>query len=343
LLGADREVANVAQGRRDGEEREHLWAVVLAAGNGSRVSALTSDSAGAAVPKQYCTFGRPTCMLRWALDRAASVVPRERVLTIVAEEHRRFWDGELKDLPPGNVVVQPRNRGTAAGILLPFLEILLRRDARGRVLVLPSDHYVADESVLRRAVREALGLPRRADSRLVVLGMTPTGDDPEYGWILPAPARGGAVHDVAGFVEKPDSPTARDLVAAGALLNTLMFVADGSALLRIYEEALPGLLHAFLRLLRDDVDGRALEGFYETLPVCDFSREVLERSPHRLSVLPVPDCGWSDLGTPARIRTFLGRRRRPSRPARKAPPTLAPHPRPMRPRGRLIGAGEVTP
>lgn len=331
------------RGRRGGEGREHLWAVVLAGGNGSRVSGLTSGPAGVAAPKQYCTFGRATCMLRWALDRAATVVPRERVLTIVAEEHRRFWDGELKDLPPGNVVVQPRNRGTAAGILLPFLEILLHRDPRGRVLVLPSDHYVADEPVLRRALREALGVPRTPDGRLVVLGMTPTADDPEYGWIVPASARGGALRDVAGFVEKPDAQTARDLVGSGALLNTLMFVADGRALLPIYEETLPRLLHPFLRLLREDVDGRALAGLYETLPVSDFSREVLERSPHRLSVLPVPDCGWSDLGTPERIQTFLDGPRRASRPGRKATPVASRPPRPMRPRGRLIAAGEVTP
>ncbi len=303
ISGAPRTAATRIMGD---QEREHLWAVVLAAGNGSRVSGLTSSPAGVALPKQYCRFGRATCMLRWALDRAATVVPRERVLTVVAEEHRAFWDGELKDLPPGNVIVQPRNRGTAAGILLPVLEVLLRRDSRSRVLIMPSDHYVADEGVLRRALRKALGLPRRADGRLVVLGMAPTSDDPEYGWILPTPPRGGALREVAGFVEKPDSQTARDLAAAGALLNTMIFVADGSVLLRLYEEALPNLLHPFLRLLRDDVEARALEGFYEALPVSDFSREVLERSSRHLSVLPVPDCGWSDLGTPARIQTFLG-------------------------------------
>jgi mannose-1-phosphate guanylyltransferase len=307
------EIANGARAGQGDEEREHLWAVVLAAGNGSRVSGLTSGPAGVAVPKQYCRFGRATCMLRWALDRAATVLPRERVLTVVAEEHRAFWDSELTDLPPGNVIVQPRNRGTAAGILLPVLEVLLRRDSRSRVLIMPSDHYVTDEAVLRRALRKALGLPRRADGRLVVLGMTPTSDDPEYGWILPTPPRGGALREVAGFVEKPDSQTARDLAAAGALLNTMIFVADGSVLLRLYEEALPNLLHPFLRLLRDGVEARALEGFYETLPVSDFSREVLERSSRHLSVLPVPDCGWSDLGTPARIQSFLGRERRLSR------------------------------
>jgi mannose-1-phosphate guanylyltransferase len=332
----------VVRGRGDGEQ-EHLWAVVLAAGNGSRVSTLTSGPEGSPVPKQYCTFGQPTSMLRWALERAAAVVPREHVTTVVAAEHRRFWESELADLPPANVVVQPRNRGTAAGILLPFLEVFLRRDPRARVLVMPSDHYVDDEWVLRRALLRALGLPGRPDSRLVVLGMTPTGGDPEYGWILPAPGRGGFLRDVAGFAEKPDSQRAQDLMSAGALLNTLMFVADGSALLRIYEEALPVLLHPFLRLLRDGVDARALDGFYETLSVSDFSRDVLERCPGRLALVPVPDCGWSDLGTPARIQAFLGRRRRPRRGNGRAPRSVVRPARTTRPRGQLIGPGEVAP
>jgi hypothetical protein len=46
------------------------WAVVLAGGDGDRVSALTRDADGRVVPKQYwCCGGRPP-MVRWALARA---------------------------------------------------------------------------------------------------------------------------------------------------------------------------------------------------------------------------------------------------------------------------------
>jgi hypothetical protein len=39
---------------------------------------------------------------------------------------------------------------------------------------------------------------------------------------------------------------------------------------------------------------------------CDLSREVLERRPEQLLVYPAPSaCGWSDLGTPARMGRFL--------------------------------------
>ena len=107
-----------------------LWAIILAAGDGSRVSALTTDAVGSVVPKQFCSFGGEKTMLRWALDRARSIVPAEHVVTVVAEQHARFWAGELAGVSPENVVVQPHNRGTAAGLLLPLLHVVRRCDAR---------------------------------------------------------------------------------------------------------------------------------------------------------------------------------------------------------------------
>lgn len=120
----------------------HLWAVVLAAGDGIRVRAWTKDPSGAPIPKQYCCFWGAKTMLGWALERATALVPPERVAVIVADQHRGFWQKELLGLPAENVVVQPRNRGTTAGVLLPVPQILLRRDPQARFLVLPSDHYV---------------------------------------------------------------------------------------------------------------------------------------------------------------------------------------------------------
>ncbi|MGH2570742.1 MAG: hypothetical protein ACRDGR_05930, partial [bacterium] len=48
-----------------------------------------------------------------------------------------------------------------------------------------------------------------------------------------------------------------------------------------------------------------LRDVYEAMPAVDFSGEVLQRVPSRLRVLPVPPCGWTDLGTPDRLRRCL--------------------------------------
>ena len=71
---------------------QNTWAIVLAAGEGTRLSTLTTDRAGVAVPKQYCSLLGGASLLEDALHRAAEVVPAEQVTTIVAQAHRRWWN-----------------------------------------------------------------------------------------------------------------------------------------------------------------------------------------------------------------------------------------------------------
>ena len=70
---------------------------------------------------------------------------------------------------------------------------------------------------------------------------------------------------------------------------------------------LPDVLGAFRQLAGSAQDGPASRLLYERLPSIDLSKDVLERATRFLSVVRVPPCGWSDLGTPERLRQFLER------------------------------------
>ena len=282
---------------------KHLYTIILAAGEGTRVRNLTKNADGLCVPKQYSVVDGHRTMLQSTLGRATRLVPDERVVVVVAEDHRRWWREDLDGLPPENIVVQPLNRGTAIGLLLPFLKVL-QRDPQARVLVLPSDHHVADEETLQRAISDALEAVDSDGSGIVLLGALPQEPDTEYGWIVP---RGtlDSVRGVVTFIEKPDIETARTLLERGALLNTLILVAAGRSLLHLYTTHLPLVLGELLTW-RDNamVPDRELAQLYTSLPSHDLSRDVLTRSCDELSVLPTSNCGWSDLGTPARLRLF---------------------------------------
>src|SRR5262249_46375911 len=136
-------------------DAKHGWAIVLAAGDGTRLRRLTTGRDGVTTPKQYCSLRGGKTLLDQAIERGARAVGRRRGVTVVAEQHRFWWSRSLSHSPAGGVVVQPRNRGTAPGILLPLLSIL-RRDPEARVLILPSDHFVEDESILGHASRQAM-------------------------------------------------------------------------------------------------------------------------------------------------------------------------------------------
>ena len=290
---------------------ENLWAVVLAGGEGTRVAALTRGNAKEAVPKQYRSFGRSEPMVRWAVRRAQSLVPPSRVVVVVTEGHREYWEPELTDLPPENIIVQPRNRGTAAGILLPVLEIFFRSRRTAELVFLPADHYVAAEGVLRESLVQAIQAARAEDRPVVLLGMSSEEPDTDLGWILPLP--GPERVRVAAFVEKPDAETAAELLRLGALASSFMLAAQASRLLELYATTLPNLLNAFVPVILDGSDPKALSALFDQIPRLDFSKDVLECCPGGLAVLSVPPCGWIDIGSPSRVERYA--RRCESRPA----------------------------
>jgi mannose-1-phosphate guanylyltransferase len=295
---------------------EGLWAVVLAGGEGG--AEVLRGRAPDVVTKQYQSFGPSEPMVRLAVRRALSLVPASRVVALVTESHRALWETQLADLPPENVIVQPRNRGTAAGILLPALDIFFRSKRMAELLFLPADHYVASEGVLREALLSAVRAARAKDRPAVLLGMAPEEPDADLGWILPLP--GPDRIRVAAFVEKPDVETASELLRLGALVNSFIFAAQASRLLELYAATLPDLLSSFVPVVLSGKDPGALGALYDRIPDLDFSKDLIESCPGGFSVLSVPACGWIDLGTPARVERYLGQ----GEPLHDRPP-LPPH------------------
>jgi len=74
------------------------------------------------------------------------------------------------------------------------------------------------------------------------------------------------------------------------------------------QRASPVLYHAF-RLIQMNLRGGctpgSLEHIYEVIPTVNFSSAICEPLAGRLSVLPVPDVGWSDWGTVGSILRTL--------------------------------------
>jgi len=285
----------------------NTWVVILAAGDGTRVRSMTFDRWGHEAPKQYCPIDNGRTLLQTTLERARRISGRERIVPIVASQHRQWWESELGQIPKANVVVQPRNRGTAAGLLLPALW-LSRRDADATVVTLPSDHHVEREEALEGALSRAIQAVNQSSEKIIILGVRPHSPDPEYGWVLPCEQCELLPCKVECFFEKPDVETAAGLLRDGALLNSFILVAKVGSLLSLYEAHLPHLRTSFERALgvgRPTWDEDVLDDLYESIPTLDFSRDVLESATEKLWVCPVQTCGWSDLGTPERLSDHL--------------------------------------
>jgi len=294
---------------------EHVWALVLAAGSGSRLRALTTKPCGTAVPKQFCSLHGHRSLLEDAIVRASDIVPPERICAIVAQQHQQWWSQTpgLKSLPSKNLIVQPRNRGTAIGILYSLLHILAR-DPKAKVLLLPADHYVRDEGIMQQALKAAVGRLEHEPKKPVLLGMEPDEIDPELGYILPAHADPIGGHTVARFVEKPSYSSAVEIVRAGGLWNAFIIAASAQALLDLFIPRYSLMVMEMQVIVKRHLNSAfpaggwpAVVELYERLPDLDFSRDVLEGKEEQLRVVKVPPCGWSDLGTPSRVSETLRR------------------------------------
>lgn len=299
------------------------WALVLAAGDGTRLSGLTTDANGRSVPKQFCSLAGNTSMLQDTLARAGRIAPPRRTVVVVARQHRSWWMDSLRDFAPDNVLVQPRNRGTGIGVLLPLLSIL-DRDPHANIVLLPSDHYVRNERVLRHSILQAVAQLSSREGGIVLLGITPDHFDAELGYIVPSGVPSGGVRPVRLFVEKPDPGLAPALLAQGAVWNSFIIAVRGQDLLNLYAERFPDVVMAMARAVRASRNGQdlALSSLYELLPAIDFSRHVIADATSRLRLVTVPYCGWSDLGTPARVAKCLKsipRQRRGRAPAIEQP------------------------
>jgi mannose-1-phosphate guanylyltransferase len=282
-----------------------LWAIVLAAGEGTRLASITGALDGSPVAKQFAHLGGDRTFLQRTMDRVAPLVPPERTVVVVAEHQRDLAAQQLGRYRGVKIVSQPANRGTGPGVLLPLTHVLAK-DPEARVVVLPSDHYLEREAPFVDAVRRALDASAGTPSGVVLVAAAARTPATDLGWIVCGNACGrpsARARRVARFSEKPDQAGAEALLERGALWNTLILAARGGALWSLLARHMPQTAQALARY-RDVVDepgaDAALKDIYTRVPAADLSRDILERA-DGLAVVTMADAGWSDCGTPERL------------------------------------------
>jgi mannose-1-phosphate guanylyltransferase len=292
-----------------GVTRGDPWAIVLAGGGGSRLRGCTVDSSGHHVPKQYCLVDGSRTLLQLAVARAKRFADPGHVMVVVSSQHREWWKPQLAGLiPSANIVAQPLSRGTTVGVLLPLMHVLAR-DPEAHLVLLPADHYFRAEERLTTSIRRGLEHTYREPSTLALIGVEPDVPTPDFGYIVPLTAGDtGGPREVASFVEKPPRGQARQLIAQGALWNTLILAARGQHLLLVIRNRFPHTVDAlrFATTRSEDPDhlAQALSAIFRSLTIADFSKDVLEPGNHSMVVVSAADVGWAELGTPTRVLRF---------------------------------------
>ena len=294
-----------------------LCGIVLAGGEGKRLRPFVHLLRKDLLPKQYVNFIGSRSMLEHTLNRAERLIPSERLFTVINEAHLGFPEvqRQIWKRPAQTLVVQPQNRETGPGLLLPLI-YLTKHYPNAVVAILPSDHFVLEEEKLMRYVHHAHQYVKDNPSRLVLLGIEPDREDSEYGYILPEKTLKGSpgLVPVSAFIEKPDPGKARDLILNGALWNTMIMVCRAETLLRLASEIAPNLyltFHKIYEAVGTPGEKDVLRETYQHLAPVNFSKDLLEpyvqTHPFSLLAIRVRDVLWSDWGTESRVMEVLRR------------------------------------
>lgn len=291
--------------------------IVLAAGEGKRLRPFVRRLRGKDLPKQFVNFIGTRSMLEHTVHRVETLLPADRLFTVVSHDHLRHpevWR-QISGFEWGNVILQPQNKETGPGILLPLVH-LYRRHPEAVVALFPSDHFILEEDLFMGHVDRAYRAVERDPSRMVLLGIEPDKPEPEYGYILPVGNRNISarlrVQNVLRFIEKPRSRAARVLFHRGGLWNTMVMVFKAKTLLQLAHRVAPVISRSFRRVLNSigtPAENGVVEDVYRTIDSVDFSKGFLEvissQYASSLGVLPVRGVLWSDWGSEKRINGIL--------------------------------------
>jgi mannose-1-phosphate guanylyltransferase/mannose-6-phosphate isomerase len=268
--------------------------VILSGGSGTRLWPLSRE----AYPKQFLPLVGEDTMLQATWRRVAPLASAAPIV-VANEEHRFMVAEQLRqiDCTPSAILLEPVGRNTAPAIAVAALQAMAE-GADPLLLVLPSDHVIADAPAFQAAVRRAE--PAASQGRLVTFGIVPSGPETGYGYIRAGAALADGVHAVAQFVEKPDEATARSYVASGEYAwNSGMFLFRASVFLAELARQQPAMLAACRAALegasRDADFVRLDKAAFAACPSDSIDYAVMEHT-DAAAVLPI-DVGWNDLGS----------------------------------------------
>jgi mannose-1-phosphate guanylyltransferase len=262
-------------------------------------------------PKQFVPVIGGSTLLNQTRRRVALSIEPDRTLLVVTQKHRRFY--EPLEISPKLLVEQPVNKGTAPAILYALLRVATK-NPKAVVALFPSDHFFAHDEEFMSHIDIAIDAVEVQPQTVLLLGITPTAPETEYGWIEPQPSILASVQKsitrVSKFWEKPSLSLATSLMERGCLWNSFVMVGRVDALLNMTRAAMPEMYAAFATVtstFETANEHKALAALYSHIADSNFSHQVLAVRPGDLMVMRVGDVGWSDLGEPNRVLSTLAR------------------------------------
>lgn len=263
--------------------------VILCGGAGTR---LWPESRGARA-KQFLSLTGSDSLFQQTIARTAAAMRFLPAVILCGEAHVAIVREQM-GRSEASLLVEPMPRNTAAAIALAVAQA----DPDTLLLVMPSDHVIADTSSFQAAIAKGAGLAEQ--DWLVTFGITPDRPETGFGYIASGDALGNGGFAVDRFVEKPPLEEAEKMIAAGGYSwNAGIFLFRAGRMRDAMQTHCPEVLHAAEAAVAAGArEGNALyadAGTFGDAPSVSIDYAVMEKD-GRVAVVPAA-MGWSDLGS----------------------------------------------
>lgn len=270
--------------------------VILCGGSGSRLWPLSRKSH----PKQFVDFkNNGSSLYIDTLRRATALKDISKPITVCNNEYKFFvLQSLLATGEYSSVIVEPVARNTAPAIAVAAFKAF-EEDSESILLVMPSDHYVEQDSQFGKKIKEAVELAKK--DYLVTFGIKPLEPKTGFGYIEKGTViEAQEAYKVASFIEKPNSQLAEEMIYKGNFLwNSGIFIFKSKIFLEELRTYAPNIYKVSSLAWEKR---RVSENFYllnttafEDCPSESVDYAVFEKT-SKAAVVPL-NIHWNDLGT----------------------------------------------
>ena len=275
---------------------QHLYAVLLAGGGGTRLWPKSRDS----YPKQFLKLTGNQSMMQIAANRINRLVDWSKVIVVTNKKYVSEVAQQLPKVLKENIIAEPSKKDTALAMLVGAL-YAKSQDKNAVIINAASDHIVANLEEFDRVMMKAVNIAEK-HQYLVTVGITPTHPTSAFGYIKAGKEikkldRDLNLFKVDSFTEKPKLATAAAFISTGHYFwNANMYVWSAKAILNSFNKHMPSMfkLTKHLEKLKTSDFHQAIIEVYQQAEAISIDYAISEKADN-LVLIP-GDFGWNDVG-----------------------------------------------